>query len=165
MAGARGCFNCGGCAWCFRVVVVACRRRVPCVQTHVPTHPFPFPPPFLSYHPWCGADGDRVFFYTLLYIDRAQSKLLSNPFRVHPIVTCVVLNSRTPGCELPKGGHTNLVNAFLLIRSLDRVNNSRVSWCVHLVSYNCESCVFSSLVSFLAVLVSGLLMVVYVMTM
>ncbi|KAI9451299.1 hypothetical protein BJY52DRAFT_1298311 [Lactarius psammicola] len=22
MAGARGCFNCGGCAWCFRVVVV-----------------------------------------------------------------------------------------------------------------------------------------------
>jgi Zinc knuckle len=63
MAGARGCFNCGGCAWCFCVVTVVVS---PCVQTHVPT---PLFPPSFS-RPWCGADGDRDL---LLYIDRAQS--------------------------------------------------------------------------------------------
>ena len=53
MAGARGCFNCGGCAWCFRV---DCRRffvrfvfAVACLrvqtQQHIP-YPLSFPPFF-----------------------------------------------------------------------------------------------------------------------
>lgn len=56
MAGARGCFNCGGCAWCFRV---DCRRffvrfvfAVACLrvqtQQHIP-YPLSFPPFFLFF--------------------------------------------------------------------------------------------------------------------
>jgi hypothetical protein len=71
MAGARGCFNCGGCAWCFCVATVVVS---PCVQTHVPT-PL-FPPPFLV-HGAVLTGTANFFFYKLLYIDRAQSKLLS----------------------------------------------------------------------------------------
>ena len=83
MAGARGCFNCGGCAWCFRV---DCRRffvrfvfAVACLrvqtQQHIP-YPLSFPPFFLFFFflfAWCGADGDRVFsFIHCIYIDPAQ---------------------------------------------------------------------------------------------
>lgn len=89
MAGARGCFNCGGCAWCFCVVaVVVSPSRALCADacTYSPL----FFPPFRRL--WCGADGDRdflFFFYKLLYIDRAQSKLLSKiHFRVHRNSSC-----------------------------------------------------------------------------
>jgi hypothetical protein len=101
MAGARGCFNCGGCAWCFCVVTVVVS---PCVQTHVPTPPL-FPPSF-SCRPWCGADGDRDFFFKLLYIDRAQSKLLSK-IHVVCIVTECVRVEKTVGhqaANCPKAG-------------------------------------------------------------
>ncbi len=75
-----------------------------------------FSPSFSCRRPWCGADGDRdfsFFFYELLYTARAQSKLLS---KIH--VVCIVTGrvrventSRTPGCELPEGGHTYLVKS------------------------------------------------------
>jgi hypothetical protein len=74
MAGARGCFNCGGCAWCFRVVVVVVSpSRASCTDaacTYLSTTHPPFSPsllfPFLFYcRAWSGADGDRVFFHTL----------------------------------------------------------------------------------------------------
>jgi hypothetical protein len=49
MAGARGCFNCGGCAWCFCVVVV--RVAVACLvyrrSMYLPLPPFL--PPFFSF--------------------------------------------------------------------------------------------------------------------
>ena len=114
MAGARGCFNCGGCAWCFCVVaVVMSPSRALCADACTYSSPFSFLPSFSCRRLWCGADGDRdfSFFYKLLYIGRAQSKLLS---KIH--VVCIVTRharvkntSWTPGCKLPKGGHTHLV--------------------------------------------------------
>ena len=67
MAGARGCFNCGGCAWCFRVVVVSLSRASCTDAACTYVSPSYRPSPFLlfSCRVWCGADGDRVFFYTL----------------------------------------------------------------------------------------------------
>ena len=44
MAGARGCFNCGGCAWCFRVVVVVAITVVSSAAVVCS----PFLPPILS---------------------------------------------------------------------------------------------------------------------
>jgi hypothetical protein len=97
----------------------SCRRRVPCVQTHVPTPPPLFIPPFLVVI--CGAvlTGTATFlfffFYKLLYIDRAQSKLLS---KIHFV--CIVTGrvhvkntSWTSSCKLPKGGHTYLVKKHI----------------------------------------------------
>jgi hypothetical protein len=80
MAGARGCFNCGGCAWCFCVVaVVVSPSRALCADacTYSPL----FFPPFLVVVYGAVLTGTATFFpfffYKLLYIDRAQSKLLS----------------------------------------------------------------------------------------
>jgi len=87
----------------------SCRRRVPCVQTHVPT---PLFPPFLVVVHGAVLTGTAIFFfYKLLYIDRAQSKIvIENPCRVHRNPSWSCRNySRTPGCELPKGRHTHLV--------------------------------------------------------
>ena len=65
----------------------SCRHRVPCVQTHVPT-----PPLFSSllffvvvYGAVLTGTAIFFFFYNLLYIDRAQSKLLS---KIH--IVCIV---------------------------------------------------------------------------
>jgi len=128
----------------------SCRRRVPWVQTHVLT-----PPSFLPFSCrllWCGADGDRDFLffsYKLLYIDGAQSKLLS---KIH--VVCIVIRrvhvkntSWTPGCKLPKGGHTHLVKKHQFC--FDQMTPSRelltrAFLSCAFVSYNCESaCIFS----------------------
>ncbi len=114
MAGARGCFNCGGCAWCFCVVAaVVSSSRALCADACTYSHLFP--PPFLVVVHGAVLTGTAtfLFFYELLYIDRAQSKLLS---KIH--VVCIVTGrvrventSRTPGCELPEGGHTYLVKS------------------------------------------------------
>jgi hypothetical protein len=61
-----------------------CRRRVLCVQTHVPTPPLFSSPPFLVHGAVLTGTATFFFFHTLLYIDRAQSKLLSNH------VVCIV---------------------------------------------------------------------------
>lgn len=79
MAGARGCFNCGGCAWCFCVVTVVVS---PCVQTHVPT---PLFPPSFS-RPWCGADGDRDFFFINCYTSTGHNQIvIEKPCCVHRV--------------------------------------------------------------------------------
>jgi hypothetical protein len=54
--------------------------RVPCVQTLVPT---PIPSYLLSLVVYVAVlTGTASFFHTMLHVDRTQSKLLSNPFRV-----------------------------------------------------------------------------------
>jgi len=154
MAGARGCFNCGGCAWRFRVVA-----RALCADACT------YSPPLLSSFSCrlcCGADGDRVFFFIHCYMSTARNQKC---YPTHSVcfVTRVMSSSWTPGCELPKGGHTNLVNDLSFPSdqmTIDRVNGSRVSSCAPFVSYNCESRDFFEAVSCLAVSRSGLLMVV-----
>ena len=69
---------------------------------------------------WCGADGDRVFFFFLYiaYISTRHNQKIhcSKNCMVVCIVTPSVLMSAvvswTPGRKLPQGGHTHLVNAF-----------------------------------------------------
>ena len=115
MAGARGCFNCGGCAWCFCVVaVVMSPSRALCADacTYSPL------PSFSCCRPWCGADGDRDFFLLQIAIHRPGTikKFIENPCRVHRVP--VKITSWTPGCKLPKGGYTHMVKTilFALIR-------------------------------------------------
>jgi hypothetical protein len=89
MAGARGCFNCGGCAWCFCVVaVVVSPSRALCADACTYSSPLFFSP-FLVVVYGAVLTGTAAFFffffYKLLYIDRAQSKLLS---KIH--VVCIV---------------------------------------------------------------------------
>ena len=82
----------GGCPWMFQlwrlcVVFLCCYCRRVAVCADACTYS-PLPPSFSR--PWCGADGDRdFFFYKLLYIDRAQSKLLSKNH-----VVCIVFVSK-----------------------------------------------------------------------
>ncbi|KAH9038175.1 hypothetical protein EDB85DRAFT_1933884 [Lactarius pseudohatsudake] len=82
MAGARGCFNCGGCAWCFRVVVVVVvsPSRASCTDaacTYASPTPsllsFSLTPLFsFSCRAWCGADGDR--FSYIAYISARHNQ-------------------------------------------------------------------------------------------
>lgn len=145
MAGARGCFNCGGCAWCFCVVaVVVSPSCALCADACTYSSPLFFSP-LLCRRLWCGADGDRdflFFFYNLLYIDRAQSKLLS---KIH--IVCIVqldtrlqtvqrrahlLGKQISFCSDQMTSRESLTRAFLPCDS-------------PLISYNCKSaCVFSS---------------------
>ena len=119
MAGARGCFNCGGCAWCFCVVaVVVSPSRALCADACTYSSPLSFPP-FLVvvYGAVLTGTATSFFSYKLLYIDRAQSKLL---WKIH--VVCIVtgrvpvkITSWTPGCKLPKGGYTHMVKISFLL--------------------------------------------------
>jgi Zinc knuckle len=149
MAGARGCFNCGGCAWRFRVVA-----RALCADACT------YSPPFLSSlscRLCCGADGDRVSFYTLLHVDRAQSKLLPNPFRVlrNP---CRVKQLDTRLRIAPRRAHLPGKRSPPPLRSddPDRVNDSRVSSRAPVISYNCKYCDFFSLISLLSRVAFGI---------
>lgn len=91
------------------VRVVSVLLRVSCVQMLVPT-PLPSHLPSLVVH---GAvlTGTASFF---LYIATCRRGAIKMIFPTHSVcvVTRVMSNSRTPGCELPKGGHTYLVNAL-----------------------------------------------------
>ena len=99
--------------WRLCVVFLCCCRRVPCVQTHVPTFPF-FSSLFSCRRLWCGADGDRdflFFFFTNCYTSTGR-----NQNYCRKTMSCasfrrvdVKNTSWTPGCKLPKGGHTYLV--------------------------------------------------------
>ncbi|KAH9170433.1 hypothetical protein EDB89DRAFT_1978115 [Lactarius sanguifluus] len=125
MAGARGCFNCGGCAWCFRVVVavVVSPSRASCTDAAC-TYPSPTPSLlsfsltplfFFSCRAWCGADGDRVFFIHCIHIGPAQSKIHCPKKKC--MVVCIVtpsvlIVSWAPGRKLSQGRHAYLVNAF-----------------------------------------------------
>jgi len=135
MAGARGCFNCGGCAWCFRVVaLVVSPSRALCADACT----YHLPSSFFFVVRGEVLTGTASFFYTFLYIDRAESNYC--PIHSVCVVSRVLSNSWTPGCKLPKGRNAYLVNV-VSFRSdpRSRVNDSRLSSCVHLVSYNCES--------------------------
>ncbi|KAH9953302.1 hypothetical protein BC827DRAFT_140602 [Russula dissimulans] len=76
-----------------------CRRRVPCVQTHVPTAFF------LFFFVVRGAvlTGTASFF-THSYISTGRNQIIVY------VVTRALSNSWTPGCELPKGRNAYLVN-------------------------------------------------------
>src|SRR6266851_5177885 len=95
-------------------IVAAVRRvfvllRVPCVQTLVPT-PLPTHIPLV----FRGAVlTGTAFFFIHCYMSTGRNQ---NYYPTHflCIVTRVMSNSWTPGCELPKGGHTYVVNALPL---------------------------------------------------
>ncbi|KIJ59689.1 hypothetical protein HYDPIDRAFT_100253 [Hydnomerulius pinastri MD-312] len=68
MSGARGCFNCGGCAWCFRVV----RFAFPSISFVIRTKDLPtiamaithlFYLHLLIFCVLCGADVDRCVLF------------------------------------------------------------------------------------------------------
>ncbi|KAI0261398.1 hypothetical protein BC834DRAFT_479244 [Gloeopeniophorella convolvens] len=125
MSGARGCFNCGGCAWCFRVVVVAVAPSSRALCADACTYSFPplSPSRFrLPCRAWCGADGDRVFFISHLHRSDAIENVVYTTRTVPARVRhAMLLNSRTPGCKLPQGGHAYLVNASRFDQIADRV--------------------------------------------
>ena len=94
--------------------------RVSCVQTLVPT-PLPSHLPSLVVHGAVLTGTASFFFFTHCYMSTGRNQ---NDYPTHSVcvVTRVMSNSRTPGCELPKGGHTYLVNALPPpIRCPDRV--------------------------------------------
>jgi hypothetical protein len=168
----------GWCPWMFQlwrlcvVFLCCCRRRVAVACTVcrrmyllVPS----FLPSFSCRRLWCGADGDRnflFFFYKLLYIDRAQSKLLS---KIH--VVCIVTRhvhvkntSWTPGCKLPKGGHTHLVKKHIfcsdqMTPSRESLTRTFLSCAPPLLAITVSPAAFSPFLPFVAVSVSGLLIV------
>jgi hypothetical protein len=133
MAGARGCFNCGGCAWRFRVVA-----RALCADACTYSPPLHL----LSLVVYVAVLTGTASFFS--YIATCRPRAIKKCYSTHSVcfVTRVMSSSWTPGCELPKGGHTNLVNDLSLPSdqmTIDCVNGSRVSSCAPLVSYNCES--------------------------
>ena len=74
MSGARGCFNCGGCAWCFRVVRLALPPMTFVVvdKDHVylanpPTLPFILSTSSSFICVLSGADVDRRFLFCFPY--------------------------------------------------------------------------------------------------
>ena len=90
----------------------SCRHRVPCVQTHVPT-----PPLFSSllffvvvYGAVLTGTAIFFFFFTTCYTSTGHNQ---NCYRKS--ISCASY-SWTPGCKLPKGGHTYLVNKYLFAR-------------------------------------------------
>jgi hypothetical protein len=148
MAGARGCFNCGGCAWCFCVVaVVVSPSRALCADacTYSPL----FFPPFLVVVYGAVLTGTATLFLQIAIHRPGTIKIvIENPCRVHRNCPVRVKNtSWTPGSKLPQGRHTHLVKKYPF--SSDQMTSSRESltraFLVRLlISYNCESaCVFS----------------------
>ena len=94
MAGARGCFNCGGCAWCFRVVVVVSPSRASCtdaactylspISSRPPHSNSPLSFSFLVVR---GAvltgTAFSFFFIHCIHIDPAQSKFIVQKKKMH----------------------------------------------------------------------------------
>src|SRR6266567_3477571 len=96
MAGARGCFNCGGCAWCFCVVaVVVSSSRALCTDACTYTSPLFFPP-FLVvvYDAVLTGTATSFFFFLQIAIHRPGTIkiVIGNPCRVH----------RNPSCSCQK---------------------------------------------------------------
>ena len=154
MAGARGCFNCGGCAWCFCVVaVVVSLSRALCADPCTYSSPS-FLPFFSCRRPWCGADGDRdflFFFFLQIAIHRPGTIkiVIENPCRVHRNRSWCQnhqLDTRLRTAQRRVHPHGKKKHPFCsdqMTPSRESLTRAFLSCATPLISYNCESAVFS----------------------
>ena len=85
--------------------------RVSCVLALVPTHLLSHLPSLVVHVHGAVLTGTASFFFIHCYMSTGRNQMII-PTHSVCVVTRVMSNSRTPGCELPKGGHTYLVNAL-----------------------------------------------------
>ena len=120
MAGARGCFNCGGCAWCFCVVAaVVSPSRALCADACTYSSPLFFPPFLVVVYGAVLTGTATLFLQIAIHRPGTIKIVIENPCRVHRNCPVRVKNaSWTPSCKLPQGRHPHLVKniPFPLIR-------------------------------------------------